>query len=1069
MVDVSNDVIALSKVVTEVSGAAYTGQTAYAGQALTYEFTLTNRTNEGINGVDLIDDNPDLTWLDPVLEPLPPGVHTVKGTYLLPLDLNDPMYDDGEFRNTARVEVNSVPVDGAEAEATITITDDVLMLTKETIQDSVAIGGTIDYIFTITNLTPISLYVVELSDPQVNLDGTTTWDASDPLASGENEVFGTFTLPPPSDPSDPLSDPFYSNLTDGAFENTAQVMVNSVQASEATVSVPVRGLEVNVLDVTQDVGDGTPRSVIQTGEPAQLSFEITNTGLMPINDLTHTLSLDITTSEPVACQNDPLPDALEPLDIGETETVTCEFTVPAGLDETQLQPMVEIEVSGTSDGTAVSDTDSAEIQLVDAVVGAQLLFDGTTEASVLPGSTVTLQVVLSNEGGSPIGCSVSCPVGDPVPCEPCQLSVTSPDAVFNDVLAFRADEFANTVLAPGEQRTFNIDPSYPVPDVSTTYNISVAGGYAGPLVPEEDYQHYIFTPVPASADIIVLRPEIAVTVGVTPNPPIIQQAVTYTVTVENTGPIAVENLTGTYQINPLAAAPIQDGIMLVSAPRRQGSGTLTFPSTTIPVGGSVSATVSTIEDHTVPYVFRATVNGTGEQATGPVDGTADLTITPQGTGTATPTVDPATLDPTATEPVVTKEADTETAQVGGTITWTITVRNSSTGVMNNVTMQDNVPQTLTIESATTDSGAVVPEGQLVTASAATMNPGDTITVTLVTSVNEGATSPSNIANTACALRGGGERQVCETASVSVGPDAGTLPATGINSTGDGPLGWRLEGLFGVMLVGALMLLMSSATGTNRRTWLAVLFVLIAAVAVVVAVALLMAQDGDEAEEETPPAVSGGDTLPPTDTPEPPDVGVQPSDTPEPDQPSATPEASATTAPTPEGILFDFPPTPTPYTVREFRGNRALEIPRLAEQFDVPVQIMNLPIVNNRYEINSLRYGVGWLEGTTWLDPDWGNTVLAAHVQFSAIDPGPFYGLDRLEPGDEIIVHEGDERFTFIVQRRFKVAPDDMSVTAPTADPTLTLITCTEWDQNYGLFSQRLVVQAVPVENVAPAG
>jgi LPXTG-site transpeptidase (sortase) family protein len=99
-----------------------------------------------------------------------------------------------------------------------------------------------------------------------------------------------------------------------------------------------------------------------------------------------------------------------------------------------------------------------------------------------------------------------------------------------------------------------------------------------------------------------------------------------------------------------------------------------------------------------------------------------------------------------------------------------------------------------------------------------------------------------------------------------------------------------------------------------------------------------------------------------------------------------------------------------------------------------------------------------------MDSAWGNTVLAAHVQLGFHNPGPFWGLGDLEPGDEIIVIEGDIEREFVVTTVHKVDLDDWTVTAPTNGPTLTLITCTEWDQSYGVFSQRMVVQAIPVED-----
>jgi hypothetical protein len=75
-----------------------------------------------------------------------------------------------------------------------------------------------------------------------------------------------------------------------------------------------------------------------------------------------------------------------------------------------------------------------------------------------------------------------------------------------------------------------------------------------------------------------------------------------------------------------------------------------------------------------------------------------------------------------------------------------------------------------------------------------------------------------------------------------------------------------------------------------------------------------------------------------------------------------------------------PPTPTPYILPTPAGVRLLMIPKLADQFQVPIPIVDLPLVNRQWDVSGLGYYVGWLQGTTWMDAQWGNTVLAAHVQ-----------------------------------------------------------------------------------------
>jgi len=164
---------------------------------------------------------------------------------------------------------------------------------------------------------------------------------------------------------------------------------------------------------------------------------------------------------------------------------------------------------------------------------------------------------------------------------------------------------------------------------------------------------------------------------------------------------------------------------------------------------------------------------------------------------------------------------------------------------------------------------------------------------------------------------------------------------------------------------------------------------------------------------------------------------------------------------PGEVVMQFPPPPTPYIVPPQFDVRYLMIPKLGDQFRVPIPIVELPLVDQQWDVSGLGYYIGWLQGTTWLDPHWGNTVLVAHVQLGFNNPGPFWGLGELQPGDEIVITEGSQERHFKVMSTEKVDPDDVAVTAPTSGPMLTLITCTEWDKNYGVFSQRMVVRAVP--------
>ena len=80
----------------------------------------------------------------------------------------------------------------------------------------------------------------------------------------------------------------------------------------------------------------------------------------------------------------------------------------------------------------------------------------------------------------------------------------------------------------------------------------------------------------------------------------------------------------------------------------------------------------------------------------------------------------------------------------------------------------------------------------------------------------------------------------------------------------------------------------------------------------------------------------------------------------------------------------------------------------------------------------------------------GNLVLSAHNDvFGEI----FRYLDQLQPGDEVIVYSGSQRYRYTISERRLVAPTQVEVLAPTNEPTVTLISCYPYLVN----NQRIVV------------
>ncbi|HEY7625731.1 MAG TPA: class E sortase [Ilumatobacteraceae bacterium] len=85
----------------------------------------------------------------------------------------------------------------------------------------------------------------------------------------------------------------------------------------------------------------------------------------------------------------------------------------------------------------------------------------------------------------------------------------------------------------------------------------------------------------------------------------------------------------------------------------------------------------------------------------------------------------------------------------------------------------------------------------------------------------------------------------------------------------------------------------------------------------------------------------------------------------------------------------------------------------------------------------------------------GNSAIAGHRTTYL---HPFYDIDRLEPGDEIVVTTLNGRYVYHVAGTVIVTPDDYAAVIPTQDPskaTLTLVSCTPRYSS----SKRIVVRA----------
>lgn len=125
----------------------------------------------------------------------------------------------------------------------------------------------------------------------------------------------------------------------------------------------------------------------------------------------------------------------------------------------------------------------------------------------------------------------------------------------------------------------------------------------------------------------------------------------------------------------------------------------------------------------------------------------------------------------------------------------------------------------------------------------------------------------------------------------------------------------------------------------------------------------------------------------------------------------------------------------------------------------------------------IEYGKGEValdNGAQWRWPergnprDGGNFIIAAHRFTLAATPqqtvrlSPFYHIDKLNVGDQLIVDFEGKRYGYEISKTFDVTPNQVEIEAPTTEDRLTLYSCGLGGAN----DLRLVIYAEPLGEVS---
>lgn len=138
-------------------------------------------------------------------------------------------------------------------------------------------------------------------------------------------------------------------------------------------------------------------------------------------------------------------------------------------------------------------------------------------------------------------------------------------------------------------------------------------------------------------------------------------------------------------------------------------------------------------------------------------------------------------------------------------------------------------------------------------------------------------------------------------------------------------------------------------------------------------------------------------------------------------------------------------------------------PALIEIPAIDAQAKVIPVgqtADGNMEAPQSIYEIGWYEPGT-KPGEKGNAVLAGHVD-GLSQPGTFYNLKKLEPGDEIYITGTDgKKLVYTVREKKSYPPEDapiQEIFGGDSESRLNLITCTgDFDASTGDYEERLVI------------
>lgn len=502
---------------------------------------------------------------------------------------------------------------------------------------------------------------------------------------------------------------------------------------------------------------------------------------------------------------------------------------------------------------------------------------------------------------------------------------------------------------------------------------------------------------------------------------------TVTLTATNTSTPPFITPLPTYTSSPTATATVGETDTPTLEPSPTSSPTPTRTGTITPPTSTLTPSITPTGTNTT----TPTITGTLPTLTPTITGTRP---TPTATGTITPNIS------------LTNSVTPSQALIRQELTFTVRVINQGTAPAYNVIVQDTLPTYLNIKYVNTTKGTI--EINYVTrtikVTIPSVNPYEYVTIQFLTRVNNTLLYSQTLSNYASLVYTFGVSTYSKVSNavsfrLLVSP---ILPGTGEHSPSLTPA--RSEGsqfpsdifigLFSLVSIGSLIKRIA------RKTPLEIWFLMIAILLIAFVWINSMWFEKNKPGAFTTIIVTSQLAL-------------------SNELNSGNPEGLVVVGDAPEFDMLPDYPIPKP-NLKPSDDNKLLDTSAIRRiripSIEINAIVKYVPFDGFSWKISGLRDEVAWMGNTSW--PGLGsNTALAGHINLRTGQEGPFSHLDKLVPGDKVIVYTEQNIYTYRVSAQQVVDDIDLSVIQATDKSQLTLVTCVNWDENLRVYLQRLVV------------